>query len=382
MAPGMVIVGAGECGTRAALALREAGYDGPVTLIGAEPHPPYERPPLSKDAITAETPGAEADRRRRAARRGRHRLPPLPHRHRDRPRRAAASAAPTATTLAYDRLLLATGARPRPLPLPGADGPTVATLRTLEDAARIRAALGPGRRLAVIGGGFIGLELAASARKLGAEVAVIEALPRLLTRGVPAEIAAVLQARHVAEGVSFHFGARIAAITADGRRACPTAPRIPADLVDRRHRRGAEHRARRRGRARRRERRRRRRDPRHLRPRGLRRRRLLLVPAAALRRPPRAPRELAQRPGAGHARRAQHARRRRAGLGGALVLVRPVRPLAADRRPRRRRDDHDPPRRCATAPSSSSTSPPTGGCWPRAASAPATPSPRTSASPR
>jgi 3-phenylpropionate/trans-cinnamate dioxygenase ferredoxin reductase subunit len=119
-------------------------------------------------------------------------------------------------TLSYERLLLATGARPRPLPLPGADGPTVVTLRTLDDAARIRAALGPGRHLAVIGGGFIGLELAASARKLGAEVTVIEALPRLLTRGVPAEVAQVLYERHIAEGVSFHFGARLTAITAAG----------------------------------------------------------------------------------------------------------------------------------------------------------------------
>ena len=100
-----------------------------------------------------------------------------------------------------------------PLPLPGADAPTIATLRTLDDAARIRAALGPGKHLAVIGGGFIGLELAASARKLGSDVTVVEMLPRLLTRGVPAEIAKVLYERHIAEGVSFHFGAQIAKLT-------------------------------------------------------------------------------------------------------------------------------------------------------------------------
>ena len=103
-------------------------------------------------------------------------------------------------------------------------------LRTLEDAARIRATLGPGRRLAVIGGGFIGLELAASARKLGAEVAVIEALPRLLTRGVPAEIAEALQARHIAEGVSFHFAARIAGITEAGVELADGTS-VPAHLV-------------------------------------------------------------------------------------------------------------------------------------------------------
>jgi 3-phenylpropionate/trans-cinnamate dioxygenase ferredoxin reductase component len=224
----MVIVGAGECGTRAALALREAGYDGPVTLIGAEPHAPYERPPLSKDAITAEAPapkGIGADRLAEAE------IDFRPDCQAVAIDRAGARVrCQGGAAIRYDRLLIATGARPRPLPLPGADGPTAAMLRTLEDAARIRAALGPGRRLAVIGGGFIGLELAASARKRGAEVAVIEALPRLLTRGVPAEIAAALHARHIAEGVSFHLGVRIAAITPEGV-ALSDGTLISADLV-------------------------------------------------------------------------------------------------------------------------------------------------------
>jgi 3-phenylpropionate/trans-cinnamate dioxygenase ferredoxin reductase subunit len=211
---GMVIIGAGECGTRAALALRQAGYDGAVTLIGAEPHAPYERPPLSKDAITAEAPAAKAiGGAERLAEAG---IDFRPSRSALGIDRTARRVLLEGETIPYERLLLATGARPRPLPLPGADGPTVVTLRTLDDAARIRAALGPGRHLAVIGGGFIGLELAASARKLGAEVTVIEALPRLLTRGVPAEVAQVLYERHIAEGVSFHFGARLTAITAAG----------------------------------------------------------------------------------------------------------------------------------------------------------------------
>jgi 3-phenylpropionate/trans-cinnamate dioxygenase ferredoxin reductase subunit len=211
---GMVIIGAGECGTRAALALRQAGYDGAVTLLGAEPHAPYERPPLSKDALTAEAPAAKAiGGAERLAEAG---IDFRPSRSALGIDRTARRVLLEGETIPYERLLLATGARPRPLPLPGADGPTVVTLRTLDDAARIRAALGPGRHLAVIGGGFIGLELAASARKLGAEVTVIEALPRLLTRGVPAEVAQVLYERHIAEGVSFHFGARLTAITAAG----------------------------------------------------------------------------------------------------------------------------------------------------------------------
>ena len=308
MVPGMVIVGAGECGTRAALALREAGYDGPVTLIGAEPHPPYERPPLSKDAIIAER------RRRRPS--------PAPSGLAEsgidfrpgarRPRstaRAGRVRCADGERSAYERLLLATGARPRAAAAARRRRPDAAMLRTLEDAARIRAALGPGRRLAIIGGGFIGLELAASARTLGTEVTVIEALPRLLTRGVPAEIAAVLRGPPPRRRRELRLRRPHRRHHASRRRALRRR-HLPADLVvvgigavpntelaaaaglalD--------------------ERRRRRRHPRHRRPGGLRRRRLLLVPAAALRSPPRPAGVLAQRPGARRARRAQHARPR------------------------------------------------------------------------
>ncbi|MBB5223270.1 3-phenylpropionate/trans-cinnamate dioxygenase ferredoxin reductase subunit [Amaricoccus macauensis] len=228
-APGFVIVGAGECGTRAALALREAGYDGPVTLVGTEIHTPYERPPLSKDAIAADMPepktigGADG-----LAERGIVFRPGVTVVSLDRAAQVVVLS--DGTRLAYHRLLLATGARPRALPVPGIDGPNVATLRGLEDAARIRAALGPGRRLAVIGGGFIGLELAASARRLGTEVTVIEALPRLLSRGVPEEVAGILAARHEAEGVRLIFGARIVEVTGDGV-ALEGGITVPADLV-------------------------------------------------------------------------------------------------------------------------------------------------------
>ncbi len=225
----MVIIGAGECGTRAALALRETGWDGPVTLVGAEPHAPYERPPLSKDAMAMATPaprGIAGAAGLEAA--GVTFRPATAAAAIDRDRRTVRLT--DGDVLPYRRLLLATGARPRPLPLPGADGPATAMLRTLDDAARIRAALGPGRRVAIVGGGFIGLELAAAARRLGAEVTVLEALPRLLTRGVPPEIAAVLEARHRAEGVGFRFDCRLAAITPDGVELADGS-RIAADLV-------------------------------------------------------------------------------------------------------------------------------------------------------
>lgn len=225
---GMVIVGAGECGTRAALALREAGYDGPVTLLGAEPHPPYERPPLSKDALAGEAAPRPIVGSDGLAAAGIDFRPGASAAAIDRARRVVTLG--DGGEIPYRRLLVATGARPRTLALPGSDGARVAVLRTLDDAERIRAALGPGRRLAVIGGGFIGLEIAAAARRRGAAAVVIEALPRLLTRGVPEAVAAVLEARHRAEGVAFRFGAQVAALSAAGV-ALGDGEEIAADLV-------------------------------------------------------------------------------------------------------------------------------------------------------
>jgi 3-phenylpropionate/trans-cinnamate dioxygenase ferredoxin reductase subunit len=230
----MLIVGAGQCGARAALTLREQGYDGPVTLIGDEPHLPYERPPLSKDAMVSEAepaPKSVADRRLLADR----------HIHCvtstraiaiDRKRRSVALE--DGRTLPYDRLLLATGAAPRRLPLPGSDGRRCAYLRTYDDALRIRSELEADRHIAVLGGGFIGLELAASARKRGARVTAIEALPCILTRGVPEEIARVIEARHRAEGVVLACGKSVSTLreNADGiELALTDGSSITADLL-------------------------------------------------------------------------------------------------------------------------------------------------------
>src|SRR4030095_11597743 len=147
MTAGMLIVGAGECGARAALTLRERGYDVPVMLIGDEPHLPYERPPLSKDAMVSEAeplPKLVGDREHFAARRiecvtGTSAVAI------DRARRRVALA--DGRALAYDKLLLATGAVPRRLPLPGADSGRCAYLRTHDDALRIRGALKTGSHI-------------------------------------------------------------------------------------------------------------------------------------------------------------------------------------------------------------------------------------------
>ncbi|MFZ2099626.1 MAG: FAD-dependent oxidoreductase [Oricola sp.] len=198
---GIVIIGAGECGVRAAFALREAGFEGSVTLIGNEPHLPYERPPLSKGYPVTVKPIAAEEA--------------FPDKRIELKRGATAAefdpAAKTVLldndeTLAYDKLLIATGARARRFP-----GMEIArTLRTIDDADAILGAIGADTHLAIIGGGFIGLELAATARMNGAKVTVIEAADRLMARAVPAEVAAVAEARHRVEGVRIILNALVA----------------------------------------------------------------------------------------------------------------------------------------------------------------------------
>ena len=207
----MVVIGAGECGARAAIALREEGYTGPVTLVGAERHRPYERPPLSKDAMTgADTPETRAvATAARLSELGITFLPSVEATAIDRRRKTVSLA--TRPELPYGRLLIATGAVPRRLALAEHSRACV-YLRTFDDALAIRAHLHAGVRLAVIGGGFIGLELAAAARALDCQVTVIEAQPRILMRGVPPQIAAVVHAEHEAQGARILCGSAVAAI--------------------------------------------------------------------------------------------------------------------------------------------------------------------------
>ena len=228
MSAGMVIVGAGEAGARAAMALREQGYAGAVTLIGAERHAPYERPPMSKELMLAEgemPPKTIATIERLTAAGVTFYASILVEAIDRTAQRVLLS---NGLELPYERLLLATGASPRRLA--GIDPARCVTLRTHDDAVRIRRGLLPGEPIAIIGGGFIGLELAAAARQRGAEVTVIEALPRLLSRGVPAEIAARLEARHRAAGVAFVFGVGVAAVDAAGV-TLADGKRVPAQLV-------------------------------------------------------------------------------------------------------------------------------------------------------
>jgi 3-phenylpropionate/trans-cinnamate dioxygenase ferredoxin reductase component len=205
----IVIIGAGECGTRAALALREQGFDGSIDLVNGETHLPYERPSLSKpsaDGIVLKaisgTDGVLA------ANITMHQGVTAKALDRD----AKQVELSNGDHLSYDKLVLATGARPRPLVLDGHPVPQARYLRTYDEARSFFDALGAHTRLAVIGGGFIGLEVAAEARKRGAPVTVLEAAPRLLGRAVPASLAKRIEERHRAENVAFHIGKAIVSI--------------------------------------------------------------------------------------------------------------------------------------------------------------------------
>ncbi len=225
---GMVIVGAGRAGARAVVGLREHGWQGPITLIGEESFPPYDRPPLSKASITIETEPTpvlllDEDTMRSL---GATWIGGSPVISIDRARKQVRLA--DGREVPYEKLLIATGAKPRKLSLPGAERALL--LRDFADTLALRAVFTSGATIAIVGGGFIGLELASSAAKRGCKVTVIEALPRILLRGVPAEIAKVVAARHAEAGVTIIPSAKIAAIEAD-HITLHDGRRIEADIL-------------------------------------------------------------------------------------------------------------------------------------------------------
>ncbi len=214
----IVILGAGHAGGTAAALLRQYGHQGPITLVGEEPIPPYQRPPLSKAWLKGE---ADADSLA---------LKPLEFYAEQaidfRPNTRALSINRGARTVtlsdgsevAYDALILATGARAIALPIPGADLAGVMFLRTAADAEQLKATVGPGKRLAVVGGGYIGLEVAASGRALGAEVVVLEREARLLARVACETLSDFFRGYHEQHGVRFELGATAAAFEGEGGR--------------------------------------------------------------------------------------------------------------------------------------------------------------------
>jgi 3-phenylpropionate/trans-cinnamate dioxygenase ferredoxin reductase subunit len=214
----MAIVGAGHAGGRAAQELRACGWRGRIVLIGAEPHPPYERPPLSKGVLTGERSAAQCrlrDAQAWAADRI-ERIVATVERIESHAREVRVSGG---HVFGYDALLLATGGRARRLAIPGAALDGVFALRTLDDAAALGARLVPDARIVLIGGGFIGLEVAASARQRGCRVTVLDAAPRLLGRAVPEAIATRVHALHDEQGVAIRLNRTPVAIERTAGRA-------------------------------------------------------------------------------------------------------------------------------------------------------------------
>jgi NADPH-dependent 2,4-dienoyl-CoA reductase/sulfur reductase-like enzyme len=204
----VVIVGGGQAGGRAAIALRHAGFAGQIVLVGAEPHLPYERPPLSKalllDAGALNPQLIDAEKARILDLQFE-----LGVEVAALDRAAKAVQLQDGRRLNYDRLLLANGCRVRRLSLPGLANERIHHLRTIEDARGLEARLRPGVRVAVVGGGFIGLEAAAAARVRGCEVAVVEMADRLLPRLRCLAAGETVRRRHEALGVRILCGVAV-----------------------------------------------------------------------------------------------------------------------------------------------------------------------------
>lgn len=206
----VVIVGAGHAGGSAAAFLRQYGHEGRIVLIGDEPLLPYQRPPLSKawlkgeadaESLSLKPPEWYAENKVML------RLEGVAERI-NRSEKTVTLASGEA--ISYDFLILATGARARELPSPGSDLAGVLALRTAADAELLKHALGPGKRLAVIGGGYVGLEAAASARALGSQVTVVERESRVLARVACETLSLFFQEYHGKHGVAFELNAGVA----------------------------------------------------------------------------------------------------------------------------------------------------------------------------
>ncbi|MCI5076005.1 FAD-dependent oxidoreductase [Oricola sp.] len=229
-----IIVGAGQAGIKAAETLRQKGHDGDILLIGEEAWPPYQRPPLSKAYLKGEL--AEE----RLFLKADDYFETADITLMTGARVAAVDPAAHAITLSdgqsmsYSRLLLTTGTRARILPLPGADLSGVHTLRGIDDTKRIGVELARAASVAIIGGGYIGMEFAAVARSMGKQVAVIEAQDRILKRSVAPEISDYFQTLHARHGVRLVLGEGVAGIAGTARAEgveLASGEIVPADLV-------------------------------------------------------------------------------------------------------------------------------------------------------
>ncbi|MGI3166261.1 NAD(P)/FAD-dependent oxidoreductase [Pseudooceanicola sp. 200-1SW] len=222
----VVIVGAGQGGLQAAMSLRQEGHEGPITLIGAEPGLPYQRPPLSKAYL--KTGEAAKLTLRPEAFFDKAGIDLVSDTRIDSIDRAARQVRAGDRVWAYDHLILATGTRNLRPPIPGLS--RALDLRSLADAERLRAALAGAKAPAVIGGGFIGLEFTAVARGLGYPVTLAEAAPRLMARAVSPQMSARFTEKHAELGTDIRLGQPVVEVTGEGL-CLGDGTQVPADLV-------------------------------------------------------------------------------------------------------------------------------------------------------
>jgi 3-phenylpropionate/trans-cinnamate dioxygenase ferredoxin reductase subunit len=234
MSAGVLILGAGQAAAQLAISLRQGGYDAPIRMVGDEPYAPYQRPPLSKaflkDKASIETlllrgesywadhkvelelgdPAVAVDLERKLV------------------------SLRDGKTHAYETLVFATGTRARNLPLPGIDLPGVFSLRKIDDVRLLRPALDDARHVAIVGGGYIGLEVAAVMRQEDRDATIVEAEGRVMKRVAGETVSAFFDNLHRSRGVDIRLGARLAAIEGDARAtgiSLASGDRIAADIV-------------------------------------------------------------------------------------------------------------------------------------------------------
>jgi 3-phenylpropionate/trans-cinnamate dioxygenase ferredoxin reductase subunit len=232
----ILIVGAGQAGAQAAISLRQGGFAGSICIVGDEPDPPYERPPLSKDFLAGLTTADRLLLRPLDFWALRNVTLQLGQRVDSVDAVAHEVRTTSGDTIGYRSMIWATGGSPRALPVPGGDLAGVHAIRTRADVDRLKAELAGARSIAIVGGGYIGLEVAAVLSKAGKQVTVLEALDRVLARVTAEPVSRFYEDEHRAHGVDVRTGTSIAELVGvDGRVAAvrfgPGEPDLPCDLV-------------------------------------------------------------------------------------------------------------------------------------------------------
>ncbi len=230
---GVVIIGAGHAAGQAAASLRQAKYEGDITIIGDEAHIPYQRPPLSKAYLKGDQGADKVYLRAESFYTDRDIAMKLNTSATGIDTQSKTVALSTGETLDYDHLLISTGSRPRKLSIEGSDLPGIHYLRTMDDVDGLREGMQPDANLVIVGGGYIGLEVAAVGRELGLNVHVLEMEERILQRVTTPEMSAYYHQLHEGRGVNIHISTGVTGFAGDGKvkEVICGDQRFPADIV-------------------------------------------------------------------------------------------------------------------------------------------------------